>query len=100
MLSRTGTSGNFYDGINFRYSPYWQANGGVPSQLPLQTVRDGRMGSRLINTNYHDFAPRIGIGVEPLRQVVDPRWLRYLLFDGEQELHLARPRAGRPKGGR
>ncbi len=65
VFVRTGTSGNFYDGINFRYQPYWQANGGVPSELPLQTVRDGRMGSRLINTNYHDFAPRIGIAWSP-----------------------------------
>ena len=28
---------------------------------PLQTVRDGRMGKRLIDTNYKNFAPRIGI---------------------------------------
>jgi hypothetical protein len=65
VFVRTGSSGNFYDGINFRYAPYWQANGGVPVELPLQTVRDGRMGSRLINTNYHDFAPRIGIAWSP-----------------------------------
>jgi hypothetical protein len=49
---RTGGSGNFYDGINFRYMPYWQG-AGAASGPPLQTVRDGRMGSRLINTNYH-----------------------------------------------
>ena len=62
---RTGTGGNFYSGLNFRYEPYWQANGGVANELPLQTVQDGRMGSRLINTNYGDFAPRIGIAYSP-----------------------------------
>src|ERR1039457_1666556 len=62
---RTGGSGNFYDGIQFRYTPYWSANGGIAGSPPLQTVRDGRLGSRLINTNYHDFAPRIGIAYSP-----------------------------------
>lgn len=65
VLVRTGTTGSFYDGINFRYAPYWSANGGVAGSPPLQTVRDGRLGSRLINTNYHDFAPRIGIAWSP-----------------------------------
>jgi len=64
VFVRTG-SGDFYQGINFRYAPYWSANGGIPGSPPLQTVRDGRMGSRLINTNYHDFAPRIGIAYSP-----------------------------------
>jgi hypothetical protein len=62
---RTGDSGSFYDGINFRYVPYWSANGGVAGSPPFQTARDGRMGSRLINTNYRDFAPRIGIAYSP-----------------------------------
>ena len=62
---RTGDSGNFYDGIQFRYTPYWSANGGIAGSPPLQTVRDGRLGSRLINTNYHDFAPRVGIAYSP-----------------------------------
>jgi hypothetical protein len=65
VFVRTGSGGNFYDGINFRYQPYWAANGGIAGSPPLQTVRDGRMGSRLINTNYHDFAPRIGIAYSP-----------------------------------
>jgi Carboxypeptidase regulatory-like domain/TonB dependent receptor len=65
VFVRTGTSGSFYDGLNFRYEPYWAANGGVAGSPPLQTVRDGRMGGRLINTNYHDFAPRIGIAYSP-----------------------------------
>ena len=62
-------NGNFYDGIAFRYSPYWATPGisGVPvgNLPPLQTVRDGRLGDRLINTNYHNFAPRVGIAYSP-----------------------------------
>ena len=64
---RTG-SGDFYDGSTFRYAPYWTTPGAatLPRTLPaLQTVRDGRLGDRLINTNYHDFAPRIGIAWSP-----------------------------------
>jgi hypothetical protein len=68
VFVRTGTGGNFYQGLNFRYEPYWQTPGLSPLPavtLPLQTVQDGRMGSRLINTNYRDFAPRIGIAYSP-----------------------------------
>ncbi len=64
---RTGT-GDFYEGIAFRYAPYYTTKGAAtpPGTLyPLQTVRDGRLGNRLINTNYHDFAPRIGIAWSP-----------------------------------
>ena len=64
---RTGT-GTFYDDVAFRYAPYWATPnvgapvGGLP---PLQTVRDGRLGNRLINTNYGNFAPRVGIAWSP-----------------------------------
>jgi Carboxypeptidase regulatory-like domain/TonB dependent receptor len=59
-------NGNFYDGIDFRYSPYWAAQGAtVPGSPPLQVARDGRLGSRLINTNYNNFAPRLGIAWSP-----------------------------------
>jgi hypothetical protein len=61
---RTGTSGGFYDDISFRYAPYWQG-AGAASGPPLQTVRDGRLGDRLINTNHKNFAPRIGIAYSP-----------------------------------
>ncbi|MBS1874347.1 MAG: carboxypeptidase regulatory-like domain-containing protein [Acidobacteria bacterium] len=62
---RTG-SGSFYDGINFRYQPYWQGQGATVAGSPaLQTVRDGRLGSRLIETDYLNFAPRIGIAYSP-----------------------------------
>ena len=61
---RTGNTGGFYDGIAFRYAPYWMS-AGAASGPPLQTVRDGRLGDRLINTNYRNFAPRIGIAYSP-----------------------------------
>ncbi|MEO8130664.1 MAG: carboxypeptidase-like regulatory domain-containing protein [Bryobacteraceae bacterium] len=65
---RTG-NGNFYDDVQFRYAPYWATPnlGGAPvGGLPaLQTVRDGRLGDRLINTNYRNFAPRLGIAWSP-----------------------------------
>jgi hypothetical protein len=61
---RTGNSGNFYDGIPFRYAPYWKSAGWTDGP-PLQTARDGRLGSRLINTNYRNFAPRVGLAYSP-----------------------------------
>ncbi len=53
-------SGNFYDGVDFRYLP-----SGGPSAPAIQVARDGRLGPRLINTNYKDFAPRFGIAWSP-----------------------------------
>ena len=53
-------SGNFYDGVDFRYLP-----SGGPSAPAIQVARDGRLGPRLINTNYKDFAPRLGIAWSP-----------------------------------
>ncbi|MCX6602868.1 MAG: carboxypeptidase-like regulatory domain-containing protein, partial [Acidobacteria bacterium] len=65
---RTG-NGNFYDGVDFRYLPFWATPnlGAAPigGNPPLQTVRDGRLGDRLINTNYRNFAPRLGIAYSP-----------------------------------
>ncbi len=61
-------SGDFYEGIAFRLAPYYTTTGAarpVGTLYPLQTVRDGRLGKRLVNTNYHDFAPRIGIAWSP-----------------------------------
>ncbi len=51
VLVRTG-SGDFYDGVSFRY------NG-------VQVARDGRLGDRLINTDWNLFAPRFGIAYSP-----------------------------------
>jgi hypothetical protein len=61
---RTGTTGGFYDDIQFRYAPYWTSAGWTTGPA-LQTVRDGRLGDRLINTNYKNFAPRLGIAYSP-----------------------------------
>ncbi len=64
---RTG-QGEFYQDINFRYDSYYNTpklKTPAGTLYPLQTVRDGRMGKRLIDTNYHDFAPRIGIAWSP-----------------------------------
>ncbi len=51
VLVRTG-SGDFYEGKNFRYPG-------------IQTARDGRLGKRLIETDYNNFAPRFGIAYSP-----------------------------------
>ncbi len=58
VLVRAG-SGNFYDGLEFRY---------VPNQVgapPVATARDGRLGARMVNTDYNNFAPRLGIAYSP-----------------------------------
>jgi hypothetical protein len=63
---RTGSGGNFYEGIDFRYQPYWAGQGQVVAGSPaLQVARDGRLGSRLIATDYNNFAPRLGIAWSP-----------------------------------
>ncbi len=50
---RTGT-GDFYEGKGFRYP-------GVP------VARDGRLGDRLLKTDYSNWAPRLGIATAPVR---------------------------------
>ncbi len=58
VLVRAG-SGNFYDNLNFRY---------VPNQVgapPVAVARDGRLGPRLVNTDYNNFAPRFGVAYSP-----------------------------------
>ncbi len=51
VLVRPG-SGDFYEGKDFRYPG-------------IQTARDGRLGDRLVDTDYNNFAPRIGIAYAP-----------------------------------
>ena len=59
-------SGSFYQGLAFNYEPYWQSVSPTATGYPaLQVARDGRMGPRLITTNYKNFAPRIGIAWSP-----------------------------------
>jgi hypothetical protein len=52
LYVRAGTDGNFWEGINFI----------IPG---LQSARDGQLGSRLIHTNWNNFAPRIGVAFSP-----------------------------------
>jgi hypothetical protein len=52
---RSGT-GNYYDGL-----PFFFPN--------VQVARDGRLGSRLYQTDYNDWAPRVGIAWTP-----KPNW--------------------------
>ena len=53
-MVRSG-SGDFYDGIGFRYQ----------SNLPV--ARDGRLGDRLTDPDKNNFAPRIGVAWNPSR---------------------------------
>jgi hypothetical protein len=53
VLVRAG-SGNFYDNVNFRFT-----------DPRVQVARDGRMGSRLMKTDYNNWAPRLGIAWAP-----------------------------------
>jgi len=48
VLVRTGT-GDFYENAGIRYAP------------DIQVARDGRFGKRLIQADYTNFAPRLGI---------------------------------------
>ena len=67
-LRAHGHTANFYDGINFRYAPYYTTPGAATPPgpfLPCRPFATGGWASRLINTNYHDFAPRIGIAWSP-----------------------------------
>ncbi|HYP13826.1 MAG TPA: TonB-dependent receptor, partial [Bryobacteraceae bacterium] len=52
VLVRTG-EGDFYEGLAFRF------------RGPVQLARDGRLGDRLIKTDYNNFAPRLGIAYSP-----------------------------------
>lgn len=46
-------SGDFYEGMPFRYASN------------VQIARDGRLGDALVTTDYNDFAPRIGLAYSP-----------------------------------
>ena len=58
---RTG-SGDFYQGLDFRYTGA-VANGALASRV--QVARDGRLGDRLIKTDFNNFAPRLGFAYSP-----------------------------------
>jgi hypothetical protein len=60
VLVRAG-SGNFYEGLNYVY-----VNGtGTGQPGPIPVARDGRLGDRMVNTDYNNFAPRFGIAYSP-----------------------------------
>jgi hypothetical protein len=44
--------GDFFEGVDFRYTG-------------IQAVRDGRLGGRMVNTDWNLFAPRFGIAYSP-----------------------------------
>src|SRR5262249_44134281 len=50
-------SGDFYEGVLFRFRP------------TVQIARDGRLPRALVQTDYNDFAPRIGLSYSP-----GPKW--------------------------
>jgi hypothetical protein len=58
---RAGNNGNFYDGLNYNYVNLT----GVGQPGPVLVARDGRLGGRMVNTDYHNFAPRFGIAYSP-----------------------------------
>jgi hypothetical protein len=55
VLVRTG-NGDFYDGLAFRFTG------------PVQVARDGRLGDRLIKSDWNNFAPRVGLAFSPSSQ--------------------------------
>ena len=55
VLVRIGT-GDFYQGVAFRFNP------------AIQVARDGRLGAVGVNSDYTNFAPRLGIAWSPSSQ--------------------------------
>jgi hypothetical protein len=86
-------SGDFYEGLPFRFSPS-TLNG---QTIPVNVARDGRMGDALVNPDSNDFAPRIGISWSP-----NPKWtiragsgIFYSQEVGNTRFDMARSLAGR-----
>jgi len=61
VLVRAGTNGNFYQGLNYNYVN----TTGIGQPGPVAVARDGRMGSRMVNTDWNNFGPRFGIAYSP-----------------------------------
>jgi hypothetical protein len=83
VLVRAG-KGEFYEGKSFRY----------PN---VQVARDGRLGDRLIRTDYTNWAPRLGIAYSPT-----PKWtvrtgagIFYSVESGNSRFDLNRGMGGR-----
>jgi Carboxypeptidase regulatory-like domain len=85
VLVRSG-KGDFYDGVNFRFT-----------NPDVQVTRDGRMGDRLINTDWNNFAPRFGIAWSPTSKwsVRSGFGLFFSQESGNSRFDLARTLSGR-----
>ena len=84
VIVRAG-SGDFYQGTFLRFDP------------SIQTARDGRLGSTLINRDNNDWAPRLGIAFSPNDRWTSPRRRRHFLQSGSRQwaIDLVRNIAGR-----
>jgi hypothetical protein len=58
---RSGTNGNFYEGLNYLFVN--STGTGQPGPIPV--ARDGRLGARMVNTDWNNFGPRVGIAYSP-----------------------------------
>ena len=85
VLVRAG-KGEFYDGVNFRFT-----------NPDIQVTRDGRLGKRLINTDWNNFAPRLGIAWSPSNSwsVRAGIGVFYSQESGNSRFDLARTLSGR-----
>ncbi len=83
-LVRAG-SGDFHQGMAFRFNP------------AIQVARDGRLGDRLVETDFNDFAPRVGLAYSPNdRWTLRAGWgVFYAQDTGNPRFDLARNLAGR-----
>jgi len=61
VLVRAGTNGNFYQGLNYLYVN----TTGIGQPGPVAVARDGRLGDRMVQTDWNNFAPRFGIAYSP-----------------------------------
>ncbi len=83
-LIRPG-SGDFHEGLPFRFNP------------AIQVARDGRLGRRLVKTDFNNFAPRFGIAFRPsAKWTIRSGFGVYYVQDiGNYRFDMARNNAGR-----
>src|SRR5437870_2376781 len=83
-LVREGT-GDFYDGLLLRFEP------------TVKVARDGRLGARLVADDKNDFAPRLGIALNPSSKLAvrTGAGLFYAQDTGNPRFDMARNAAGR-----
>jgi len=85
ILTRAGT-GDFNEGLQFRFAD------GIPTQ-----TGDDKLGRRLINTDYSDWAPRLGIAWSPVSRMTvrAGAGLFYTQDQGNPRFDMVRNTAGR-----